>query len=91
MLYLRIRWIHHLPDEPVLLYSEIDEDRYEVRKVEEYADGHCDVASVDGHTGSTYLGEVPTPGLSAINAQEDFVALEISSEEFEQVWAEALR
>ncbi|WP_421996326.1 DUF6881 domain-containing protein [Reyranella sp.] len=39
MKYIKVRWRHCLPNEPVTLYSEIDEDRWERRKVYVFADG----------------------------------------------------
>jgi len=89
MRYLRVRWLHGLADEPVLLYSELDEAGYEVRKVEEYADGHRDVANSGGDTGSTFLSESPIPPLESINSQPEFDGEEITADEFERVWAEA--
>lgn len=42
--YLKVRWLHDDPAYPVLLLSELDERRYEVRKAEIYADGRIDIA-----------------------------------------------
>jgi len=39
MTYLKVKWIHSHPDAPVLLYSELDRERWEVRKVEVFRDG----------------------------------------------------
>ena len=89
MRYIRVRWIHELADEPVQLFSELDEDGFELRKVEQYANGHRDVASRVGGTGSTLLGEEPVPSLDAINAQSEFVGEEITANDFERVWNEA--
>lgn len=47
MEHLKVRWIHTHVDEPVLLMSELNSDRYEVRKVEVYADGRMGFASAD--------------------------------------------
>jgi hypothetical protein len=37
--YLKLIWHHEFIDEPTWLYSELDENRYEVRKVEVFKDG----------------------------------------------------
>jgi hypothetical protein len=37
MKYIRVKWIHSLPNEPITLFSELDDDRYEVRKLEIFA------------------------------------------------------
>jgi hypothetical protein len=33
MSYLKVKWNRSFPDEPMLLYSELDRERWEVRKV----------------------------------------------------------
>jgi hypothetical protein len=89
MRYVKVGGFHELDDQPVVLYSEVNDDGYEVRKVEEYADGHRDLANKGGETGSTFLSDVPLPGLAVINAQDEFVGEEITEDEFEEVWAAA--
>jgi hypothetical protein len=89
MKYMLVRWHHESEDEPVLLYSELDDDRWEVRKVEVYGDGRCDYANSTESTGSTLLGETPIPPLAEIAAAPEFGAEEISKHEFEEVWAKA--
>jgi hypothetical protein len=42
MKYVKVRWNHALPNEPVVLYSELDDQMWETRKVEVYADGRAD-------------------------------------------------
>jgi hypothetical protein len=34
MSYLKVKWNRSFPDEPMLLYSELDRERWAVRKVE---------------------------------------------------------
>lgn len=34
MTYIRLHWLHDRPDEPIWLFSELDDLRREVRKVE---------------------------------------------------------
>jgi hypothetical protein len=41
MNYIKVKWNHALPDEPVWFYSELDAERWETRKVEIFADGSC--------------------------------------------------
>lgn len=87
--YLKVKWIHCFDSEPVLLYSEMDELRWEVRKVEEFADGHFGFASKERSFGSTYLGKVPIPALSEISSDPQFEPAVITKMEFEEVWARA--
>ena len=87
MRYLRVTWKHSFPDEPVLTYSEVDENDWEVRVVEVFPDGRKGFASPAESTGSTRLGEDPIPSVDEISAIPEFEAVEISRNDFEDVWA----
>lgn len=89
MRYQRVRWLQVSPEFPVDLFSEIDDDGWEVRKVDGYANGHSDLASGDLETGNTILGLDRVPPLGEINADPQFEGVEITAEEFEAVWAKA--
>jgi hypothetical protein len=89
MKYVKVRWIHELPDEPVMLYSELTDESWEVRKVEIYADGRATFADDSRSTGSTKLGIEPYPGLIEIAADPQFEPKEISADEFDVVWGRA--
>jgi Domain of unknown function (DUF6881) len=88
--YIRVEWKHEHPDEPILLYSELDEERWEVRKVEVFRGGGATYAWAKGSTGTTWLGERPVPTLAEIAADAVFVVREISRVDFEAVWDQAL-
>ena len=87
MNYIKVTWIHSCPDEPLLMYGELDGDRCEKRKVEVFADGHCGYASPTESAGSTRLGEAPIPTLAVIGSDPQFEPVEITKKEFEKVWA----
>lgn len=87
MKYIKVKWIHSNADEPVLLYSELDKNRWETRKVEVFADGHCDYASFTESKGTSQLGEEPVPPLTQIASDSQFEPVEITEQEFEQLWA----
>ena len=87
MNYIRVKWKHSFPDEAVLLYSELDQDRWEVRKVEIFPDGHRGYASSMESFGGTEIGLVQIPSLEEIAADPQFEPVEISPVEFERVWA----
>ncbi|MEI8409456.1 MULTISPECIES: DUF6881 domain-containing protein [unclassified Kribbella] len=87
--YLKVRWIHDFPDEPVELYSELDPDRYEVRKVEVFRDGRRVRADESTTTGGTLLGVVPAPTLEEIAEDGEFEPSAISRVEFEEAWQSA--
>ena len=90
MIYLRCRWKHSFPDEPILLYSELDDERWEHRKVEIFADGRMAYADRHRESGDTGLGLVPVPPLAEIAADPQFDPAEISKAEFELVWNDAV-
>jgi hypothetical protein len=91
MQYIKTRWIHSCPDDPVWLYSELDADRWEVRKVEVFADGQIGFASSTEHTADTRLGELPIPPNTQIDAEGEFESNVIDKDEFERVWAARLQ
>lgn len=86
MKYIRVRWKHPLPNEPVILLSELDDDRYEVRKLEIFRDGSASRASREVSVGQTALGELPIPSLDKINSDAQFRAEEITQSDFEAAW-----
>ncbi len=87
--YIRVLWLHSSPDYPVELISEIDGQRYEVRKVEIWADGRTGYASRSEEVGGTGLGRRPVPPFSEIAADPQFKPYEISEAEFERHWCGA--
>ncbi|RKG96087.1 hypothetical protein D7V97_36120 [Corallococcus sp. CA053C] len=87
MKYVRIGWKHWHPDEPVTLYSELDDNRFEIRKVEVFRDGRYGYASSGRSRGSTKLGILAMPELSEIAKDPQFEPVAITREEFEDVWA----
>ncbi len=89
MEYLKVRWHHEFPEEPVLLYSELDAERYETRKVEVYRSGRHDWADAQASTGTTLLGELPVPSFVDIAGQSEFAPEVIDRKVFEEVWLRA--
>lgn len=89
MNYLKVRWLHELEEEPIIMLSELDDDRYEVRKIEIFADGHIGFASEELEVGGTMLGELPAPFADEIAADPQFVVEDLNAEEFEAAWANA--
>lgn len=90
MEYLRVRWVHNHSSEPIILISELDADRFELRKIEKFRDGKIGTASVKGSTPGTRLGEAPVPPLNVIEADPQFVIEPCSPSDFEQEWRSAL-
>jgi hypothetical protein len=90
MQYIRVLWKHTHPDDPTLLYSELDEARWEVRKVEVFRDGRLGYASGTDSKGNTWLGIEPVPALSEIALDPQFEPAEIPKDEFEEIWLRAV-
>lgn len=82
--YIRVDWIHTHADEPTVLYSELDMGRWEVRKVEVYANGTMDFADTDNSSGTTRLGSLPVPPFAELSSE--FKPKVIDAAEFEHVW-----
>jgi hypothetical protein len=86
MKYIRVKWKHTNPDEPVWLFSELDESGRELRKMECFKNGFCDYATATESTGSTVLSSGPLPEIAVIARDPEFEPAEIPKEEFEKVW-----
>ncbi len=86
MKYIRVKWNHSNPDEPVFLFSELDVNGVELRKLECFRNGFCDFASTNASTGNAKLSTQPLPELEKIGKDPEFEPVEITREEFEDVW-----
>jgi hypothetical protein len=91
MHYIRVKWIHAYPDEPIEIYSEFDEDRWETRKIEIFRDGTASYASSTEHSETSILAEVPISSLKEINSDPQFQAVEITQDEFQQLWVRVVQ
>lgn len=89
--YLKVQWAHDFPDEPVTFYSELGDDRYEVRKVQVYRDGRVEWADEDHETDTVGLSEVAVPSFEEIDDQAEFAAEIITADDFDAVWQRAVR
>lgn len=85
--YFRCKWITDNENYPIQIISEIDDDRYETRKIEVYSSGNLGYAYDDVEYNGTALGDVPVPEFSKINSDPQFELQEISKEEFEILWS----
>jgi len=89
MKYMKVSWLHSLPEEPTVLYSEIDDGGWERRKVYVFRNGRLGFASATEETDSVFLSIEPIPALSEIAADPQFVPEEIDGKEFEDMWSKA--
>ena len=90
MKYLRVAWIHDFDDEPSMIFSEIDNSRYEKRKIEIYSDDSFGLADQNLEFGGTRLGLEPIPEINEIKIDQQFIPEYISKEEFEDAWSQYL-
>lgn len=85
--YIRVRWLHDFEDEPVDLWSELDGERFETRKLEIFRDGSIGFASATEATDRTRLGQIAVPPIDEIGQNPQFGAEEVSKEAFERRWS----
>jgi Domain of unknown function (DUF6881) len=90
MTYFKCQWNHTFSDEPIMLYSELDDQRWERRKVKIFRDGRMGYADAEREFGGSGLGLEPTPSLVEIAADPQFEPVEITRLEFESIWSEAI-
>jgi hypothetical protein len=91
MIYLKVVWKHEENEYPCILYSELDDNRYEIRKVDVHSDGSMFHACEAQSSGDAILGCAPTPNISERNADSEFDAFEIPEQEFEAIWKKAIK
>ncbi|MBB5663480.1 hypothetical protein GGE68_001656 [Rhizobium leguminosarum] len=79
-------WKIDAPEEPFEILTEIDELNMEARKVHLYPDGHRERADAQNHDVDTELSCEPFPTVDEINQDPQFVASDMSQEDFEREW-----
>ena len=86
MEYQYAKWIHNSEEYPVHFYSEMNQSRMEVRKIEIWRNGKVGWADSENNFNETFLGSVPIPSLEEINEQIEFDGKQISQIDFEEQW-----
>ncbi|TDT33253.1 DUF6881 domain-containing protein [Naumannella halotolerans] len=89
--YIRVRWIHEYEELPVELYSELDSQGWELRKVEVFAGGRSQAADAYGGAGDTRLGGEPVLPIDEIALDPQFKPEFVDRREFEDAWRCARR
>ena len=89
MTYLKVIWKHSFGNEPVFLYSELNKERWELRKVEVFPNGKMGYASPGLSIGGTELSEKPLPSLEEIATDPQFEPVAISAADFDIIWTKA--
>lgn len=85
MNYYRVEW-NEIGENPVLFYSEIDDGRWEKRKIEIFKDGSIGIAGLGEEGGGSYLSVEPWPSHYDLGVGDSIVVSEISCEAFEEIW-----
>jgi hypothetical protein len=88
MEYISVFWKHESNGDPVRLVSELDDERYERRKLEFFRDGTVGVASTEREDARTMLGIAPVPPLAQINEDPEFEGTAIGKSEFDGLWSQ---
>jgi len=81
--YVRIKWSHSKPGEPVEFYYELGDGQWASRGVEVFAGGYSTRVSYK-------LREAPVPAIDWINQDPQLQGEEITAEEFEVAWLELM-
>ena len=84
--YLKVRWLHAHEPEPILLLSELDDARMEVRKVEIFSDDRMGFASETQASGGTLPGKTAIPPTTEIIADPQLAVEHIDAAGFESAW-----
>lgn len=91
MKYVHIRWDNKSLDEPVSIFSEVDSEDWEVRRVEVFRDDHLAFASERSCTPGCGLAELKFGDLDEINENPEFHAEIIAEERFNEMWKKATK
>lgn len=86
MRYFQVDWLHENNEYPISIFAEIDDEGWEIRKIEVFRDGHKGFAENFENEGETMLGEKPWPEIEVIVSDDQFKARELTSAEFESEW-----
>lgn len=89
MMYLKVEWFHSFADEPIVIYAEIDDDRWETRKIEVFRNGELGFSDGESECHSMGLSETQIPSIEEIGSDPEFSPRIITKDEFERMWAQA--
>jgi len=90
-MYLKVRWYHDNPEDPIVLYHELEADQHEIRRIELFEDGRLQRSDKVEPEAPTSLSTESLPSLDVIREQPEFTAVTIDATEFEEVWDRAGR
>lgn len=82
MEYVKYYWEYIDEETPVLIFAELDEERYSTRQADVFSDRHIEILGDK----EEYVSEAPYPSNDEINDMGEFKIFNISKSEFEHVW-----
>lgn len=83
MEYVKYYWKYIDEETPILIFAELDEERYSTRQVEVFPDRHIEIMGDK----EAYVSEAPYPSNEEIDNMGEFKILNISKYEFEEIWS----
>ncbi len=86
MKYIHVRCLQANEEDPVDSFSELDDQRKEVRKIELFRNGRVGYATGSQEMGGARLGTTPIPEAGEMASDPAFAARAIEAPEFEAVW-----
>ncbi|MFS1975323.1 DUF6881 domain-containing protein [Vibrio splendidus] len=90
MNYIKLDWTHLSADKPTTFYIELDENRYETRKVVVYLSGKMLYIDEVDFTKDVFLSEHPFPSHEEISTSDTLNSVDIPKCDFEQLWKKAI-
>ena len=90
MTYEKVTWHHQFETEPVEMYMELDDNRYEKRKIEVFRSGVLSAVGTGIKSDISFLSIEPIPMPDEISKDSQFSHKMISPEDFELVWRKAI-
>lgn len=91
MRYQKALWKHSDSKYPKEILSEINDEMWEVRKVEVFFDGRMFFSDGRKSTGDTILADQLMPSVEELSENPEFDVVDISKKEFEKKWIETQR
>lgn len=86
MRYFRVEWSSQSDADPMIIFTEVDADRWEQRKIEIYKNGSQGFADLQEECNGSMLGEEAWPDFALLHKEPEFSVLEITKQEFEKMW-----
>ena len=83
--YILSDWRNDNPEDPFIVFGQIDSERYAERIIDVFRDGRADAIVCEGN----FYEPVPAPEVETINEADEFTACYVSASLFEATWQEA--